>query len=383
MKKIFTLSLLAMVSFFSNAQVMGICGAFTGWGSTPGTDIVMTSADGIQWNASAVTITVDGGLKFRLDELWDSNWGHDGNGDFPVGTAVAGGFGNDIPGLAGTYDVSFNTSTLAYEFTAVSSGYDNVGFNGGFNAFGPLVEMITANGIQYGKSDYYFNANGVKFVNSTTNETFGGTMFPMGGAVLNGSEIPLTSGYYNVGFDKAIPGYAFQQSFVGIIGSAIPNTGWDTCVTMTSIDGGVTNTLLGFTINDGEVKFRVNGTWTTAWGGTDFPSGTASSSAGNLAVPAGTYDITFNRVTGEYDFSLASVTENQMIKVSVAPNPANEFVTFTVDATDFNITLTDLSGKVVATTTSSELNISQLNNGIYTYVVNSSNGVATGKLIKQ
>jgi hypothetical protein len=243
--------------------------------------------------------------------------------------------------------------------------------------------MITANGIQYGKSDYYFNANGVKFVNSTTNETFGGTMFPMGGAVLNGSEIPLTSGYYNVGFDKAIPGYAFQQSFVGIIGSAIPNTGWDTCVTMTSIDGGVTNTLLGFTINDGEVKFRVNGTWTTAWGGTDFPSGTASSSAGNLAVPAGTYDITFNRVTGEYDFSLASVTENQMIKVSVAPNPANEFVTFTVDATDFNITLTDLSGKVVATTTSSELNISQLNNGIYTYVVNSSNGVATGKLIKQ
>ena len=382
MKRIFTLLTALVLSVAANAQdVMGICGAFTGWGSNP--DITMTSGDGIQWNASAVVITEDGGLKFRLNSDWAANWGHDGTAGFPTGTAVAGGFGNDIPAIAGTYDVSFNTSTLEYSFTAVATGFDIIGFNGGFNSFGTPVELITANGNQYGKSDFYFNADGIKFVNSTSNQTFGGSAFPSGVAVLDGPAIPLTSGYYSVGFDKTIPGYAFVQSFVGIIGSAVPNTGWDTCVTMTSTDGGITNTLSGFTLTDGAVKFRVNGSWTTNYGGTTFPTGTSVAGDGDLSVTAGTYDITFNRVTGEYNFGLASLTENQMIKVSVAPNPANELVNFTVDASEFVISIIDLSGKVVATSTSSELNVAQLNSGIYTYLVSTSNGVATGKLIKQ
>jgi hypothetical protein len=378
MKRIFTLFSILFLAFASRAQVIGMIGDFTSWAAN--NDVIMTSTDNVNWTVTNQAFLVSGGVKFRQDQDWATNWG---SLDFPTGTGTQGG--DNIPVPAGIYDVTFNSVTGAYTFTEVVTSFDNIGFNGGFNAFGTPEAMVTVDGIQYLKLDYYFDAPGVKFVNSTTNQTFGGAMFPTGAAVVDGPEIPLTSGYYNVGFDKGIPGYAFQQSFVGIIGSAIPNTGWDTCVTMTSIDGGVTNTLLGFTITDGAVKFRVNGGWATNWGGTDFPSGTGELNGmdNDIPVTAGTYDITFNRLTGEYDFAVASIQENIAVKVTVAPNPAKEVVTFNVDAADFNISIIDLSGKIVATSTTSEMNISNLNNGLYTYIVKTSNGVATGKLIKQ
>jgi hypothetical protein len=375
MKRIFTLLSICFFALTSRAQTIGMIGDFTGWAAP---DVIMNTSDGVNWTVTNQAFLVTGGVKFRQDEDWAVNWGA---ADFPSGIGTAGGA--NIPVPAGVYDVTFNSTTGEYSFTAVSTGFDEIGFNGGFNSFGTPEAMVTVDGIQYAKAEFYFNANGAKFVNSTTNQVFGGLTFPAGAAVLNGAEIPLTPGFYNVGFDKSLPGYAFQQVSVGIIGDAIPTTGWSEDVDMISTDGGITHTLNNFQILDGLVKFRSNNSWATNWGGTTFPSGTSVAGDGDLPVTAGTYDITFNRITGEYNFGLANVSENQMIKVSVAPNPANELVTFTVDATDFNITLIDLSGKVVATTTSSELNISQLNSGIYTYVVNSSNGVATGKLIKK
>lgn len=374
MKRIFTLFSVLFLAFASRAQVIGMIGDFTSWSS----DVIMTTTDNENWTVNNQAFLVAGGVKFRQDQDWATNWG---SLDFPSGIGTQGG--DNIPVPAGIYDVTFNSVTGAYTFTEVVTSFDNIGFNGGFNAFGTPEAMVTADGIQYVKTDFYFNAPGVKFVNSTTNQTFGGAMFPMGAAVVNGPEIPLTSGFYNVGFDKSVPGYAFQEVPVGIIGSAIPPYDWSVDVPMTSTDGGVTFQLNGFTINDGVCKFRANGGWATNWGGTDFPSGTAALNAGDLPVTAGTYDITFNRVTGEYNFALASIEEINAVKVTVAPNPAKELVTFNVDATDFNISIIDLSGKIVATSTTAEMNISSLNNGLYTYLVKTSNGVATGKLIKQ
>ena len=375
MKNIFTLFSILFLAFTSRAQVIGMVGDFTGWAPP---DVIMTTTDNENWTVTNQAFLVTGGVKFRQDQEWAVNWG---SADFPSGIGVGGG--DNIPVPAGIYNVTFNSVTGAYTFTEVTTNFDNIGFNGGFNAFGTPEAMVTADGIQYGKMDFYFDSPGVKFVNSTTNQTFGGTMFPMGAAVLNGTEIPLTSGYYNVGFDKSVPGYAFQQVPVGIIGSAIPPFDWSVDVPMISNDGGVTFTLNGFEIQSGVCKFRTNASWATNWGGTDFPSGTGVIGAGDLPVTAGTYDITFNRLTGEYNFGVASIQENNSVKVTVAPNPAKEVVTFNVDALDFNISIIDLSGKIVATSTTSEMNISNLNNGLYTYMVKTSNGVATGKLIKQ
>ena len=382
MKKLFTLILSVLVTGMSFSQTLGIVGQFTGWAT--GSDVVMTNDGSGVWTATNVAITA-GGVKFRYDNDWGVSWGFDAaltSTPWPAGSATSNN-GGDIIAVDGFYDVTFNMNNLTYEFVAVTPPFDNVGFNGNFNSYGAAVPMFTTDGIQYLKSDFQFSAAGMKFINATASETFGGTMFPMGAAVLNGPEIPVTTGFYNVGFDKSLSGYGFQQVPVGIIGSAIPPYDWSADVPMTSTDGGVTFTLNNFAINDGVCKFRTNGTWATNWGGTDFPSGTGVLGAGDLPVAVGTYDISFNRVTGAYSFQTASLTENQLVKVTVSPNPANEVVNFNIDAENFTITLVDMAGKVVATSTSNDLNISSLNNGLYTYLVKTANGVATGKLIKQ
>lgn len=52
---------------------------------------------------------------------------------------------------------------------------------------------------------------------------------------------------------------------------------------------------------DGEVKFRANGNWDVAFGGTKFPFG-LSDSGDNIKVTAGTYTVTFNDIEGSYAF---------------------------------------------------------------------------------
>ena len=384
MKKLFTLILSVLVTGMSFSQTsLGIVGQFTGWAA--GSDVAMTNDGTGLWTATNVAITQAGGVKFRWDNDWAVSYGFvDVLNSWPAGSATSAQ-GGDIPAQVGFYDVTFDMNALTYEFVAVTPPFDNIGFNGNFNSYGAAVPMFTTDGIQYLKSDFQFTAAGMKFINATASETFGGTMFPMGAAVLNGPEIPVTTGFYNVGFDKSLSGYGFQQVPVGIIGSAIPPYDWTADVPMTSTDGGVTFTLNNFAILDGVCKFRANASWATNWGGTGFPSGTAdlNGNMNDLAVVAGTYNISFNRVTGAFSFVTASLTENQLVKVSVSPNPANEVVNFNIDAENFTITLVDMAGKVVATSTSNDMNISSLNNGLYTYLVNTANGVATGKLIKQ
>lgn len=379
MKKMFTIILSVLITGLSYSQTtLGIVGQFNGWASP---DVVMTNDGTGVWTASNVAITA-GGVKFRWDESWAVSFGYDPaltTSPWPSGSATSTN-GTDIPAVDGFYDVTFDMNTLTYEFVAVTPPFDNIGFNGNFNSYGTPVSMFTTDGIQYTKSEFHFTSPGMKFVNSTTNQTFGGATVPMGAAVLNGTEIPVTVGFFNVGFDKSIPGYAFQEVPVSLIGDF---SGWASDADMVSTDGGVNFTLNGFNMPaDGGVKFRSNHSWATNWGSLSFPTGIANTSD-NIPVLQGTYDVTFNRVTGAFSFQTASLTENQLVKVSVSPNPANEVVKFNVDADNFTITLVDMAGKVVAKSTSNDMNISSLNNGLYTYLVNTANGVAIGKLIKQ
>lgn len=387
MKKIFTLCLLAMVSFFSNAQdVMGIVGQFTGWGGQP--DVVMTSNDGVQWDAAAVVITEDGGLKFRLNSDWGTNWGTSAQPGFPSGTAESNA--SDIIAIAGTYDVSFNTATLAYSFSPVQTAYDEIGFTGGFNGYTATVPFATLDGLQYFKTDFFFSQPGAKIKNETTNQLLGGSTFPGGIAAVNGPEIPVTVGYYNLGYDKSTNAYGFQQVSVGIIGDAIPTTGWSEDVDMVSTDGGITHYLYNFTINDGLIKFRANNSWAVNWGGpADFPADTASLGGSDIAAVAGTYDtISFNRFTGEFCFGCSvapglGIKELAQLNATAYPVPAQDLVTFVADFAEFNVTIQDLTGKTVMVCQTATVDLSALNAGTYIYVLRSGTKVATGKLIKQ
>jgi hypothetical protein len=388
MKKIFTLSLLAMVSFFSNAQdVMGIVGQFTGWGAQP--DVVMTSNDGVQWDAAAVVITEAGGLKFRLNSDWGTNWGTSTGTGFPSGTAELNA-ANNIIAEVGTYDVSFNTSTLEYSFTVIQTSYDEIGFTGGFNGYTETVPFATLDGDQYFKSDFFFSQPGAQIKNVTTNQMFGATGFPIGVATVGGPEIPVTVGYYNLGFDKSSNEYGFQQVSVGIIGDAVPVTGWSADVDMVSTDGGITHYLYNFTINDGLIKFRANNSWAVNWGGpADFPADTASLGGSDIAAVAGTYDtISFNRFTGEFCFGCSvapglGIKELAQMNATAYPVPAQDLVTFVADFAEFNVTIQDLTGKTVMVSQTAKVDLSALNAGTYIYVLRSGTKVATGKLIKQ
>ena len=284
-----------------NAQSIGIIGVFNGWSA----DAVMNTTDNVTYTLQNFTFLVTGELKFRQDGSWENNWG---SAEFPTGVATQGGA--NILVSAGTYDVTFDRITGAYSFVAVFNNFDVIGFNGGFNNFGTIVPMVTIDGIAYEKIDYQFTGNGVKFVRESpapaTN--WGNTAFPSGTASINGSTIPLTAGFYNVDFNTNTLAYNFVPVPVSIIGDAAVD--FYTDLFMTTTDG------INFTLNNIDLiggkslKFRSNSTWVNNWGGTEFPTGAAVLNDLNQIIVniSGTYDITFNRLTGAYAFTLITST---------------------------------------------------------------------------
>lgn len=87
---------------------------------------------------------------------------------------------------------------------------------------------------------------------------------------------------------------------VGILGTAVDN--WEVDVDLATTDE-IIYTLEDFPLKSGYCKFRQNDSWMVNWGNSDFPTGVGVRDGNNIPVYGpGTYDITFNRMTGEYSF---------------------------------------------------------------------------------
>lgn len=355
---------------------------FLGFG-TPGawgSDTDMVTTDGVVYTLENFTILPDAegpGVKFRQDNDWPNNWG---GTTFPSGTAIFNSSTN-IPAPAGTYDITFNLTTLQYSFVN-SVDYDDVSITGAFNEWGNLP-MITTDGILYTLNNYTFTTGEIKFMlNGSMTNAWGGTDFPSGTGVAGGAGIPLVAGTYNVTFNKETLAYNFTFNSVTIIGSGI--TDWNTNVNLNTTDGTI-YTLTSQVFLDGAVKFRLNGQW---MGGDGFPSGTASFEGGDIMTTAGTYDLTFNRTSGGYTFSAPAAVTNYTKNTVVAyPNPANTSWTFsTVNGTLNNIQIVDLTGKVVAIQSANAqqatVNASALANGVYFAKVSSAEGTSVIKVVK-
>jgi starch-binding outer membrane protein SusE/F len=223
-KLLFGLLFIAALQF-TNAQSVGLVGAFNAWGdnSQPdyAPDVNLTSTDNINYTLSGWTLAADSDLKFRQNSDWTVNWG---GGTFPSGTGTQDGA--NIPVVAGTYDVTFNITTGVYMFSTQS-----IGLVGAFNAWG----------------------------------------------------------------DSSQPDYA-------------PD------VNLTSTDN-INYTLSGWTLAaDSDLKFRQNNDWTVNWGGGTFPSGTGTQDGANIPVVAGTYDVTFNFTTGDYNFATSTLAVDDFTK---------------------------------------------------------------------
>jgi hypothetical protein len=252
--------------------------------------------DGIYTLVAALSA---GPMKFRKNGSWSENWG---GAVYPSGTAVFNASDNVQITTAGVYLITFNLNTFEVSFQSppISMiGEAIVDWNTDFQMQrmdGGVYSLII--GLKPGKQ-FKFRANNA-WVHS-----WGNPAFPSGTADYNGANIEVPAGQggvYKVVFNLLTGAYTCTPVSIGIIGSATPG-GWNVDTNMTP-DANDPNVLTAnITLSDGEVKFRADDAWVDDWGGTAFPSGTATYKGGNITAAAGTYNVTFNIATLAYSFN--------------------------------------------------------------------------------
>ncbi|WP_298143838.1 T9SS type A sorting domain-containing protein [Flavobacterium sp.] len=284
---------------------VGIIGTAVSASGFDGDDVNMTTTDGITYVLENYTFT-NGEAKFRLDDAWVTSYG---GPNFPNGFAQNPGV--NIPVTAGVYTVKFYSTNLQYEFIGTPT-HPTVGILGtavNANGFaGPDVNLVTTDGETYTLSNYTFTNGLAKFrLNDSWAVNWGSTLFPEGIGNQGGDDIPVIAGTYNVTFTRSTGAYQFaavgEFPSIGLIGSALDGTlTSDTDLNLTTTNG-IIYTLPETTFLEGTVKFRQNDVWTVNWGAAGFPNGVGVQDGADIPVPAGTYSVTFNRLTGAYDFA--------------------------------------------------------------------------------
>ncbi|WP_297333990.1 T9SS type A sorting domain-containing protein [Flavobacterium sp.] len=341
-KLLFLVAMLACATTsFAQFDNIGLLGGSTVTGWTSDTDMVTT--DGVVYTLENVVIVnpeSDGGVKFRKDDMWTVNWGGTG---FPAGTASLNGA--NIPTVNGTYNVTFNLSTLQYSFEAI--GFDEISLV----IEGTDVSMFTADGVVYSVNNVELEAGDYAFAVNGSTTGWGGSGFPTGTAT-EGTTIPVPANRYNITFNNDTKQYMFNFVNISLIGDGVVTEDpvWVTDVYLSTTDG-INYILEDFTFPGGEGKFRLNGDWNPGWGSTDFPSGVGSTAgdAPNIPIAAGTYDVTFNRLTGDYNFAASTngLEDVAATKVVAYPNPTGNVWNFEAATVIEKAELTDITGKVV------------------------------------
>jgi hypothetical protein len=256
-------------------------------------------------------VKLEGGkeVKFRSDDDWTTNWG---SSNFPSGTATQGGSNIPIP-TSGYYKVDFNAATGAYSFellsipSLTSVSIIGSGTPGGWSSDTPLTKSTTDANVFFGVVT--LTAGEAKFRKTGDwGANWGANTFPSGNGVANGSNIPVTAGTYYVQINIATGEYYFgpenrstPYNDIGIIGSATPG-GWDNDTNLIKNPSNPYLWSKKLTLTAGEAKFRANNGWDVNWGTASFPSGVGTAGGDNIPITAGTYQITFNTLTGEYLF---------------------------------------------------------------------------------
>ena len=200
------------------------------------------------------------------------------------------------------------------------------------------------------------------------------TEYIAGGATLNANGIRVGGNFTTAG--ASIPDWTPSDAACAM--TDLGNGLWSIAVTYPATSVGTTQLY----------KF-VNGDWGTNEGvatsliaedqcGTDDGGGNINRT---LVIPATNTTVTF--CWDKCAACISSIDEVNKVNVVAFPNPATDVVNFQIDATDYVITLTDLAGKTVATSTTSTIEMSGLSSGAYLYKVVTNNGTATGKVTKK
>jgi len=216
----------------------------------------------------------------------------------------------------------------------------------------------------------------------------GGTGYPTGNAGSDTEFIPVPAGTYTVTFDLSTGDYSFAFPLISITGAGVG--GWGVDTDLTTVDG-VTYTINGLVIAasgdplSSAVKFRQDHAWTVAWGGAAWPSGTVDGS--DIPAVDGTYNVTFNIVTGAYDFGTLSTKGFSSANFKVYPNPTQNVWNFTSASERIeSVKIVDVLGKNVMTVSPKSNNVSvdgsSLTKGIYFAKIATAKATETIKLMK-
>ena len=190
-----------------------------------------------------------------------------------------------IPG-AGTWIVTLDMNNLTY-----SVGKPILYMAGDANGWDQIDILAGDDGVHF-TGFMYLNQNGFKFC---TQPDWKGTNY--GGAFFGESEdnIMMTepAGYYKVDVDLSAQTYTLTPiTTIGIIGAAVPVTGWDSDQDLTYNVEERCWEIKDIKLNAGECKFRANDDWAMQWGydGEKFVYSN-NAPAVQFIPEAGTYDI--------------------------------------------------------------------------------------------
>lgn len=373
-------------SYAFDPTTVGIVGGFCDWNNN--TSIDMTTEDNINYHLDNYTFATATGLKFLDNRSWNINMGSTTNpSGFPTGTATQTN-STDIAVPAGTYNILFNRATLAYEFVSLNAAVNYVG-----TTSTPAIKgLSTADGVNYVGQEITFSAAGSgSFEEVTSVLNPGPTFFTWPAAT------SPAAGFWNVALNKTTGVNSFSPVVVGMLGDFAPSN-WSADVDFTSTDG-INYTLNGVVITAARANFKIrdNHGWTVQFGhavalvdpatspltGTLVDAGTK-----DMWLAAGTYNITFNRVTFEYTITNAlAVNKFDANKFSVYPNPTTNSWNFTSGNGDISsVRIVDMLGKTVMSKNSAakevSVDASSLSKGMYFATITSGNSVQTVKVIR-
>lgn len=299
-------SITPSVIFEQNTTGLFLLGDFNGF---QGEDYAFTQTADNTWELGEILIEPGQAFKFaEKSNFMGQNWGASGE----PGKAEL--FGQNIifgdENQTAFYSVIFNDKTLAYSFTFIR--FPSIGIIGSATPGGWDADTdLTDNGDGTFSINIELIDGEAKFrANDAWDTNWGATDFPSGTGEINGPNIPVVAGTYDVTFTPETGEYNFELDAgietIGIIGDASPG-GWDSETKMILNDDGIYHLVADLT--EGALKFRANDDWNyLSWGAGDFPSGTGTTdNAPNIPITAGIYYITFDPATGAYNFVPASV----------------------------------------------------------------------------
>lgn len=369
--------------------------------------VEMITKDGKIYTAKKVTL-VPGTCQFDIDGTVL------GGTTFPAGSALSPDDYIPVESTGIDYDVTFDYTTAEYTFAVAT--FPKIAIVGSATQQGwpndPQVDanaMTTTDGETYKIAYIALNGNPgpdpdnklnkLKFRQDNSWATnWGGFSFPTG-PTDSSKDIEVTAtGNYSCVFTKSTGAYVFTINDIGLIGSAITGSdaGWGSDIDMVTTDGinyTLTQQLYSVNTSDGKVakvKFRLNNDWAVNWGGKSFPIGPIPGNNEDIEVTAdGTYNITFNILTGVYDFGTPlGVKDFTAAGFKAYPNPTKN--NWNITSANDNITsvqVYDMLGKSVMTLTPASkevsVNSTKLSKGIYFAKVYTANATSTVKLIKE